>query len=174
MVPWLLVLLQQQEFTLSLIVFLVAGVSDALDGFIAKRFNAHTHLGAILDPLADKALLVSSYVMLSLMDIIPFWIMVIVVFRDVVIVGGYLIMFLLYGSIKMHPLVVSKVNTFLQISYIFVVLLALALVVDITTFVTWLGYAVAVSSVSSGLAYVLIWTFKTVDDPEQLKHSPDK
>ena len=169
MVPWLLVLLQQQEFTLSLLVFLIAGISDALDGFIAKRFNAHTQLGAILDPIADKALLVSSYVMLSLMDLIPFWMMVVVVFRDLVIVGGYLIMFLLYGSIKMHPLIISKVNTFLQIFYIVIVLLGLSLALDIPTFIEWLGYAVLISSVSSGLAYVFIWSFKTIDDPDQIK-----
>jgi len=136
LVPWLVVLLQQQQFVLSLIVFFVAGVTDALDGFIAKRFNAQTYLGSLLDPLADKGLLVSSYIMLSLIGVIPFWLMVIVVFRDLIIVGGYLLMVLFFGSVKMQPLIVSKINTF-----------------TLST------------TVVSGLAYVYIWSVKaTVND----------
>ena len=169
MVPWLLVLLHQEQFMASLVVFLVAGVSDALDGFIAKRFNAHTQLGAILDPIADKALLVSAYVMLSLMNLIPFWIMIVVVFRDVIIVGGFLIMFLLYGNIKMEPLKISKLNTFLQIAYILLVLFTLAFTWNTQWIITWLGFGVLISSIGSGLAYVTIWSLKTLDDPEQLK-----
>ena len=126
LVPLLIVLLQEQQFLWSLIVFITAGVTDALDGYIAKRFNAQTRLGAILDPLADKALLVSSYVMLSLLELIPFWLMVVVVFRDVLIISGYLIMSMFFGSPEMRPLRVSKVNTFLQITFIVIVLAALA------------------------------------------------
>ena len=110
LVPWLLVLLQESEFGWSLALFVVAGITDGLDGYIAKRFNARSTLGAILDPVADKALLVSAYVMLSVMNLIPFWLMVAVVFRDVVIVGGYLIMVLFFGAVQMQPLKISKLN----------------------------------------------------------------
>ncbi|MEO0368815.1 MAG: CDP-alcohol phosphatidyltransferase family protein [Pseudomonadota bacterium] len=169
LVPWLVVLLQKQQFGLSLLVFVVAGVSDALDGYIAKRYNARTQLGAILDPLADKALLVSSFVMLSLLDIIPFWLMVVVVFRDLVIIGGFLIMFLLFGAIKMQPLMVSKVNTCLQIAFILLVLTGLAANLDLNLWQDLLAYAVLVTSVWSGLAYVSIWSLKTMEDPSQVK-----
>jgi len=163
LVPWLLVLLQEQEFVWSLAVFIVAGVSDGLDGFIAKRFDAKTKLGAILDPLADKALLVSAYVMLSVMQVIPFWLMVVVVFRDVVIVGGYLVMALFFGSVEMQPLKISKLNTVAQIAYIVIVLAALAFTVELGALLNWMNYFVLITGVASGGAYVYIWSIKSTD-----------
>ena len=169
LVPWLLVLLQAQQFTLSLVVFVVAGITDGLDGFIAKRFNAQTNLGAILDPLADKALLVSAYVMLSIMELVPFWLMVVVVFRDVVIVGGYLIMRLSFDSIEMRPLLISKANTFIQIAFIILVLVSLLGGLDQSGLMTVLAYLVLLTSVTSGSAYVYIWALKaTKDSPAQI------
>ncbi len=167
MVPWLVVLLQNQQFALSLVVFVVAGLTDALDGFIAKRFNAQTYLGSLLDPLADKGLLVSSYIMLSVLGLIPFWLMVAVVFRDVIIVGGYLLMVLFFGSVKMQPLIISKVNTFTQIAYIVLVLLALAMNSDFSAIQPILSYAVLATSVISGLAYVYIWSIKATNSDQQ-------
>ena len=166
MVPWLVVLLQNQQYGLSFIVFIVAGLSDALDGFIAKRFNAQTYLGSLLDPLADKGLLVSSYIMLSVIGAIPFWLMVAVVFRDVIIVGGYLLMVLFFGSVKMEPLIVSKINTFTQIAYIVLVLGALAIQYDFHVIQAILNYVVLSTSVVSGLAYVYIWSIKATNTSE--------
>ena len=166
LVPWLVVLLQKQQFTLSLLVFIVAGITDALDGFIAKRFNAETYLGSLLDPLADKGLLVSSYIMLSVMGLIPFWLMVAVVFRDVVIVGGYLLMVLFFGSVKMEPLIISKLNTFMQIAYIVLVLGALAIQYDLSSVQPVFSYLVLSTSVISGLAYVYIWSVKATNTDE--------
>jgi cardiolipin synthase len=168
LVPLLLVLLQEQKFSLSLAVFIVAGLTDALDGFIAKRFNAQTRLGAILDPLADKALLVSSYVMLSIMGIIPFWLMVVVVFRDIVIVIGYLIMVLFFGKVEMQPLRISKINTVLQIGFIIVVLSALSGVTQINVVIPSLEFAVLASSIVSGATYVYIWSIKATQDSSKL------
>lgn len=173
LVPWLLVLLQEQEFAWSLGVFIAAGVSDGLDGFIAKRFNAKTKLGAILDPLADKALLVSAYVMLSVMGVIPFWLMIAVVFRDVVIVGGYLVMVLFFGSVEMQPLKISKLNTFTQISYIVVVLAALAFAAELGLLLTWMNYFVLITSVLSGGAYVYIWSVKATERMENTREPSD-
>jgi cardiolipin synthase len=167
LVPWLLVLLQESEFGWSLALFVVAGVTDGLDGYIAKRFNARSTLGAILDPVADKALLVSAYVMLSVMNLIPFWLMVAVVFRDVVIVGGYLIMVLFFGAVQMQPLKISKLNTFFQISYIGLVLCALAWQLQLGELIRWVGYLVLATSVVSGLAYVYIWSVKTTNRIEE-------
>ena len=158
LVPWLLVLLHSQQFSLSLLVFLIAGVTDALDGFIAKRFNAQTYLGSLLDPLADKGLLLSTYIMLGVIGLVPFWLVVAVVFRDVVIVGGYLLMVLFFGKVKMQPLFISKINTFTQISYILVVLAALMMSYDISLIQPALDYSVLLTCVISGLAYVYIWS----------------
>lgn len=166
LVPWLVILLQRQDFVWALLVFVIAGVTDALDGFIAKKYNAETHLGSLLDPLADKALLVCSYIMLSVMELIPFWVMVVVVFRDAIIVGGYLLMVVFFGSVQMEPLMVSKLNTFTQISYIVVVLIALAGQLDFSAFMSWFNYAVLLTGVSSGLAYVYIWSLKAMKHTE--------
>ena len=164
LVPWLIVLLQAQQYTMALVVFVVAGLSDALDGFIAKRFNAQTQLGAILDPLADKALLVSAYVMLSIMGLVPFWLMIVVVFQDLVIVGGYLIMRSFFDSIEMKPLLVSKLNTFVQITFIVTVLFMLSGDFDLTAILQGLSYLVFATSVVSGSAYVYIWSIKATND----------
>lgn len=167
MVPWLVVLLQEKQYMWSLLVFAIAGVTDALDGFIAKRFNAQTELGALLDPLADKALLVCSYIMLSVMQVIPFWLMVAVVFRDIVIVGGYLLMVLFFGAVKMQPLKISKVNTFAQIALIIVVLASLAWGVELGVAGTIMTYFVLLTSVISGAAYVYIWAVRATNGVEQ-------
>lgn len=167
MVPWLVVLLQEQQFLWSLLVFIIAGLTDALDGYIAKKFNAQTRLGALLDPLADKALLVCSYIMLSVMEMIPFWLMVVVVFRDVVIVGGYLLVVLFFGFVEMQPLKISKLNTFAQIAFIIVVLAALAFGYDLGLLVPILSYCVLITSVSSGLAYVYIGSIKATNATDQ-------
>jgi len=96
-------------------VFVAAGVSDALDGFIAKRFDMETELGKYLDPLADKALLVSIYISLGLEGYVASWLVILVVFRDIAIVGGALLLETLTHSLTMQPLMVSKVNTVMQI-----------------------------------------------------------
>ena len=163
LVPVFLVLLQDQQFFWSLYVFLVAGISDGLDGFIAKRFNAQTKLGTLLDPLADKALLVSAYIMLSVMQLIPFWLMVVVVFRDLVIVGGYLLFVLFFSTVKMAPIRVSKLNTFLQIVFILCVLVSLSWKLDITMMLNILSYAVLVTGVMSGFIYVWVWSIKAMN-----------
>lgn len=168
LVPWLVVLLSEHQYMWSLIVFLVAGLSDALDGFIAKHFNAQTKLGALLDPVADKALLVSSYVMLSSLDAIPFWLMVVVVFRDVIIVGGYLIMEIFFDSVEMQPLKISKINTVTQIGYIAVILTMLTWSIEMSALLPMLEIFVLLTSVYSGAAYVYIWSIKATKGYETL------
>ena len=168
LVPFLIVLLQDKQFLWSLLVFLVAGVSDALDGYLAKRFDARTQLGAILDPLADKALILSAYITLSVLLLIPFWLVVVVVFRDVIIIVGYLIMTLFFGSIEMKPLMISKLNTFTQIVYILIVLGVLAGAALLADVVPVLAIVVLVTSVCSGAAYVYIWSVKAMKSPDDI------
>jgi len=149
-----------------LLIFLVAGISDGVDGYIAKKYDAKTKLGAILDPLADKALLVSSYVMLSIMQLIPFWLVVTVVFRDVIIISGYLIMEMFFGSVTMQPLLISKINTFVQIAFVILMLATLAWAIDLPLIIELVAYLVFITSVASGAAYVYIWAIKATESSD--------
>ncbi len=157
LVPLLILALKDQEYTLALAIFLIAGITDAADGYAAKRLNLMSRLGAILDPAADKILLVSAYVMLTLLGHIPFWLMLSVVFRDLLIVGGYLAYSSLVGTVQMRPSPVSKLNTVFQIGLIGLILAQQAGVLDLPGFIQLLVFLVLVTTVASGAHYVWIW-----------------
>src|SRR4051812_25927996 len=106
-------------------IFVIAGLSDAVDGFLAKRFNMTSEIGALLDPLADKALLVSIYVALGVSGAIPRWIVILVVSRDIMIVGAVIVSWLLGKPVAMKPLMVSKLNTVAQVGFAALILAAL-------------------------------------------------
>lgn len=159
-VPVAVYLIMQHAYFGAFVLFLVAGISDALDGYIAKRFDRVTQLGAVLDPVADKGLLVGVYVTLGLQEIIPQWLVVLVVFRDIMIVGGVALLFLFRLEVRMRPLVVSKINTATQIAFAAVVLAELGLRIDTGWFEPAMVYAVAATTVISGAGYVVSWTRK--------------
>jgi cardiolipin synthase len=142
---------------LAFALFLAAGVSDAVDGFLAKRFNMTTVLGAYLDPLADKALLVSIYVTLGINDQLPRWLVILVVSRDIMILGGLLLAWVLGHPMKVKPLIVSKLNTAAQIVLASVVLGALGLGYDLPRVTLALTVVVALTTVLSIAAYVMQW-----------------
>ena len=108
-------------------ILVAAGVSDALDGFIAKRFDRQTRLGALLDPIADKAMLVSVYITLGIAGQLPSWLVILVVFRDVTIVGGFLLIQAIAVPKRFDPLFISKVNTGVVIALVVFVLARLGL-----------------------------------------------
>jgi cardiolipin synthase (CMP-forming) len=137
---------------------LAAALSDAVDGIIAKRFDMETVLGAFLDPIADKALLVCIYVALGHEGYLPVWLVILVVFRDVLIVGGAILFHTLTQSLTMKPLMVSKINTVTQLFLAVVVLAAAAFSLDDTALRPILIYVVAVTTLASGTAYVISWT----------------
>lgn len=148
------------EFGLALLLFFVAGVSDAIDGYLAKRYSWQSHLGSILDPLADKLLLVSTYAMLAWIGIIPLWLVATVIARDVIIMGGSFAYYLLYGRYEMQPSLISKLNTTAQIVMILVVVASLS-VVEIPSAVNdFLMYFVLGTTVLSGLDYIVTWGVK--------------
>ncbi len=155
--PVLILLLKDEEYAASLAVFVLAGISDGLDGYIAKRFHLESRLGSILDPLADKTLLVSSYVMLMLLNHLPFWLMLTVVFRDLLIIGGYLIYTSMVGPVQMRPSWLSKFNTFMQISLVIVILTQQALKWMYPPLIDAFIYAVLLTTIISGLHYLYIW-----------------
>jgi cardiolipin synthase len=158
LVPLAISLILDGRYWTAFWVFVVAGISDALDGFIAKRFNRRTRLGALLDPLADKVLLVSVYVTLGIAGQIWAWLVVLVVFRDIMIVGGYLLIQAIAALPKpTHPLFISKVNTGVQVAMVAYVLARRGLGADAGLFDELLGIAVAVTTVASGLTYLVRW-----------------
>lgn len=128
--------------------FLLAGVSDAVDGFLARAFGMQTELGAYLDPLADKALLVSIYVSLAVVGIIPSWLAIAVVARDVMIIGAILLSVMMAQPVQIRPLLVSKVNTAAQIAFAAMVLASAAFVIP-------LGYAFPLGLILVGLLTAL-------------------
>jgi cardiolipin synthase (CMP-forming) len=121
------------EMLAAFLLFLVAGISDAVDGFIAKRFNMTSEIGAYLDPLADKALIVSIYVALGITEAIPRWLVILVVSRDIMIIGGVMLSWLVGNPVAVKPLLVSKLNTVAQIVFACLVLGALGFNFDART-----------------------------------------
>ena len=115
LVPVMVWAIASQEMAVAFFLFLAAGLSDAVDGFLAKRFGMASELGAYLDPLADKVLIVSIYVSLGITEAIPRWLVILVVSRDLLIVGGIMLSWVLGNPIKVKPLMVSKLNTVAQI-----------------------------------------------------------
>jgi cardiolipin synthase len=171
LVPVLIVLLKQGNYPAALAIFLLAGISDGLDGYIAKRYNLITHLGAVLDPVADKLLLVSTYVMLMLLGDIPFWLMIAVVSRDLLIVGGYLTVTSISGPVKMQPSWLSKFNTVMQIVLVLAILVERALDTNIVLLNTTLFFAVLITTVASGIHYMWIWLVQHEIAPEPTNKS---
>jgi cardiolipin synthase len=157
-VPLTVWLILEARFAAAFWVFVAAGISDAVDGFIAKRFDSRTRLGALLDPIADKALLVAVYVTLGATGHLDAWLVILVVFRDLLIVGGYLLVQALTQPMRSEPLIVSKVNTALQILLVGVLLAQLGLGVEPGATVAALVYTVAATTVLSGAGYLVRWT----------------
>jgi cardiolipin synthase len=157
LVPSLIMLLLNQSFAGGLWVFIAAGASDAVDGFIAKRFNMCTRLGSILDPLADKLLVISSVVVLAKLGHIPFWLAATIIGRDVVIVTGAVAYHFRFGRIEMAPSLTSKLNTFVQLCLIFLVLCQLAGFIIIDRWFPALFALTLLTTIVSGLHYVLVW-----------------
>lgn len=156
-VPLAVWLILKHEMAFAFWLFVAAGISDAVDGYIAKRFSAQTDVGAVLDPIADKALLVSVYVTLGLTGRLADWLVILVVFRDLFIVGGVLVLYVLGSPPEIRPLPISKVNTALQIALAAIVLVHHAYGLPSGTVVDAAVWGVAASTLASGIAYVVRW-----------------
>ena len=159
--PYIVWLLLIESYFLGFIFFLLSGISDALDGFIAKRFNQKTLLGSYLDPIADKFLIVSAIVLLGYNGYVPIWLIIIIVSRDIAIFGAVIISWMLGANLRIEPLIISKINTFLQLFYIvmtFAVILnktfLTELILSIHGFTT---YLIAFSTILSWLFYLRVW-----------------
>jgi cardiolipin synthase len=156
-VPLIVWLMIGDRYLAATMIFIAAGVSDAADGFIAKRFQATSELGAYLDPVADKALLVSVFVTLGLKGVLPPWLIVLVVSRDLFIIGGMLLAYMLGTPMAVRPLWVSKVNTTAQIVLIALVLGDRSGIALLDMLIPFTVIAVAVLTVASATAYLIEW-----------------
>jgi cardiolipin synthase len=139
------------------VLFLVAAISDAVDGFLAKRFGMKTELGAYLDPLADKVLIVSIYVSLGIAGAIPDWIVILVVSRDIMIVGAIILSWLVGQPVEIRPHNVSRVNTGVQIFYACLVLASRGYGFEAEPLLTLVMVLVAVLTLLSVGLYLAEW-----------------
>jgi cardiolipin synthase len=156
-VPVLIWLIVAGEYLLAFWLFVLAGVSDGVDGYIAKHFNQRTELGAYLDPIADKLMLVSIFVALGLLRVLPPWLVILVVTRDIMIVGGVVLATLLEQPVKMKPLLLSKLNTAAQIILAGLVLAVLGFDLPSRELVLVGSVIVAALTIASGTQYVTTW-----------------
>ena len=157
LVPVVIWAITSGETQIAFLLFFAAGASDAVDGFLAKRFGMATELGAYLDPLADKAMIVSIYVALGIAEAIPRWLVILVVSRDIMIVGAVMLSWLVDKPVALKPLAVSKLNTVAQIVLALVVLGALGFKFDAEVAIVTLTGLVAALTLLSIAFYVGEW-----------------
>ena len=156
-VPLVIVMIGQERWMVAFVLFVVAGVSDGVDGFIARRFDMKSELGAYIDPLADKALLVSIYITLAVVGVLPSWLAVLVVSRDVMILSAILVSRLMERPVAIKPLIVSKLNTAAQIAFAALVLGVQAFELDAGGFAGAAILVVAALTMVSAAAYLARW-----------------
>ncbi len=156
-VPLIIWLIISGQFWLAFVFFIAAGISDGVDGYIAKQFKLTTELGAYLDPIADKALLVSIYLSLGLLHYIPAWLVILVASRDVLIVGAVLLARVLDRPVEVQPLMISKVNTTGQIILAGLVLGALGLGFADHELLQVGYFVIGALTIASGGAYLKSW-----------------
>lgn len=168
----LVVLMLRERYGAALVVAFAAGASDALDGYLAKRYEWTTKLGGILDPLADKLLQFACYGVLSFQGVLPLWLFWLVLGRDVVIVMGGVAYDKLIAPVQGEPTRLSKANTFLQVLLILWVLVSLGISPLPGRVQEVLVILVAASTAVSGIHYVIIWGSKAWQNRTR-RRSPD-
>lgn len=157
--------LADANYDFALLLFAVAAVSDGLDGFLAKRFGWTSELGKVLDPVADKLLLISVFVMATSLGLVPWWLTLTAVTRDLMIILGVIVLRIWIGPLRGRPSIISKINTLLQLAYLLGVithaagygprrgfLAALALVAVVTTLISGVNYAIDFAHTVRGAA----------------------
>lgn len=156
-IPFAAALLAAQ-YRLALAIFFIAAATDAFDGFLARQYNWKTRLGAVADPLADKALLITAYLMLTLTGVLPMWLFVLVLGRDLLIVAGGLAFHYGVGRFEMEPSLPGKLNTLVQILVVLAIIILLA-GLPMQPWVLDVGIVlVTASTVFSGGHYLVVWS----------------
>lgn len=153
-IVWLLL---SGQYVWVLLMFLFAGFTDGLDGFLAKRFDWRSRLGGILDPLADKLLLTSSFLTLTYIGIAPVWLLIVVVARDVIIVAGAVSYRVFIGDFEASPTLISKANSALQLLYVLAAVADAGFDMPGRPVVNLVGYGVLATTAVSGIDYMVTW-----------------
>jgi len=157
-------LLWVQDYKLALILFAIAGVSDGVDGYLARRFNWKSHWGAVMDPMADKLLMVVTASVLMLQNILPLWLFLLIMVRDLIIVLGATAYRLKFGPFKVSPTTLGKLSTFVQILMILSLLLHGATGLMSEYQIQFIINLCAVITVLSGVQYTVIWIRKALNE----------
>jgi cardiolipin synthase len=152
------------DFRLALLLIFIAGSSDGLDGFLAKRYNWRTRLGGLLDPAADKLLMLALFLTLTYIGLTPLWLAAVVIGRDIVIVSGAVAYNALIGPVSPAPSLISKINTACQLLYMLLVIANEAFAWPLGTGILVGGAGVLFTSVVSGMDYVLRWSAKALSE----------
>ena len=171
LVPLIVSLMLGKDYELAFALFVIAGVSDAVDGYIAKRFDMRTVLGAYLDPIADKALLVGVYVTLGVQGEMAQLLVTLVVSRDLLIVGAVILSYIVGHPLKIAPLMLSKLNTLTQILLAAAMLASLGFLPALDPVLVPGQWIVAATTLLSGLAYFLAW-FASISAWDIAQHPP--
>ena len=157
LVPFTVWLIVQGESETAFWFFILAGISDAVDGFLARQFNLRSVLGSYLDPLADKILLVSIYITFAVLNEIPLWIAILVVSRDILIIGAVILAAMLGQPVEMRPRIISKANTAAQIVLAGLVLGDLAFPPDLAMVRNVMVVLVGFLTIASTMVYAVDW-----------------
>lgn len=163
LVPVIIWLILTNNMESAFWITLIAAISDAIDGIIAKAFDKVTILGGYLDPIADKSLLVCCFLALGYQGYFPIWFVILVVFRDLVIVGGALSFHLMTHSLEMKPIMLSKINTLTQLILIVFVLGSEGFGLEVSIYRQFMIYIVGVTTLLSGSTYILLWCRKAIE-----------
>lgn len=163
-VVWALI---DRHFLLALGLFVIAGVSDGLDGYLAKRYGWQSRLGGMLDPLADKLLLIATYFSLGWLGALPWWLVGLVLLRDVVIVTGAIVYNFRIEAIQAAPTLISKANTFMQILLGLIAVVHLGVQPLPASVMTALIGVVTATTLASGIGYVIVWSKLAIQHGKQ-------
>ena len=163
LVPPVVLSLLEQRYDLALLLFVIAGGSDGLDGFLAKRYGWQTRLGSLLDPIADKTLVSGTFITLGWLGLVPFGVVAVIVGRDLIIVLGAIAWQLLVAPVQGLPSLISKLNTACQLLFVVCAIASAAYDWPSAAVLTVLGAACIFTAIISGLNYVLTWSAMAIE-----------
>ena len=164
LIPVVAFLLLDRDYALAFAVFMAAAIGDWLDGFLARRLNQMSQLGAVLDPIADKMTMMIVAILMSAQGMLPIWLAVVIVFRDAIIVAGAVAYRFVVGHIEMAPTRLSKANTFLEFGVLALVMAQAAGLLDASPWLMPLFIALFASVLVSGAHYVWVWRRKAIEE----------
>lgn len=167
----IILLLLRLDFSAALILMVIAGLTDALDGWLARHYHWQSRLGSYLDPAADKVLLITGYMALASLNLLPVWLAVTIVLRDAIILAGAGAYYFLVGPFEAKPLIISKINTFLQLILLITVIQARIFWEPPFLLMNGLTLIVFISTVISGMGYIHVWGMKYYRHKKRYRNS---